>query len=392
MRKTLISNPWFVASGGAMVVAVLLLALNPATGQQQETKPEAKDQNAKPAPTDKASSDRSSRSSRPRYPWNAESKPKSGEQTLEEMLSKALKDNPDIKVAEAKVREADAELNRTRLQVTQKVLAFHHNREAQKANVKVAEEEIARIRKLQASNVVAQEDVQQAEHRLSQAKAKLAEIEAELPYLVGEQAGKGLSFAFSPDGRWLATQKVRLWDPATGKQLEPVILGHTSVRFSPDGKRLLATGVNPVPSTTLDKIRKALDTPVKLDLQAVDAAGVLKDLERQVPGISFHVAAKTDIANLHIQGTISLGAALQLVEDRFTTIFEGGALSRCSFAIRDYGILFTSADRIPPGAIQLDDLLKERAAAEGEKKPAEKPSGALENDKTPAEKPNGEKK
>src|SRR5437660_737827 len=44
------------------------------------------------------------------------------EPTLEEMLNKALKDNPDIRVAEAKVREAEAELNRTRLQVTQKVL------------------------------------------------------------------------------------------------------------------------------------------------------------------------------------------------------------------------------------------------------------------------------
>jgi hypothetical protein len=45
-----------------------------------------------------------------------------------------------------------------------------------------------------------------------------------------------------------------------------------------------------------------------------------------------------------------------------------GAGERCAFAIRDYGILFTRADRIPPGAILLDDLLREKAHAESDKK------------------------
>ncbi len=78
---------------------------------------------------------------------------KQAEPTLEEMLNKALKDNPDIRVAEAKVREADAELNRTRLQVTQKVLVFHHSRESQKAIIKVAEEDLQRIQKSQQSGL-----------------------------------------------------------------------------------------------------------------------------------------------------------------------------------------------------------------------------------------------
>src|SRR2546425_220306 len=39
--------------------------------------------------------------------------------TLDELLAKALKDNPDLRVAESKVREAEAELNRTRLQALQ---------------------------------------------------------------------------------------------------------------------------------------------------------------------------------------------------------------------------------------------------------------------------------
>src|SRR5438132_13243758 len=55
------------------------------------------------------------------------SKPKQEKPTaLDEMLAKALRDNPDIRVAEAKVREGEAELNRVRLQVMQKVVALQH--------------------------------------------------------------------------------------------------------------------------------------------------------------------------------------------------------------------------------------------------------------------------
>ena len=43
--------------------------------------------------------------------------------TLEEALEKALKNNPDIFYAEAKVYEAEAELNRVRQRVTSEVLA-----------------------------------------------------------------------------------------------------------------------------------------------------------------------------------------------------------------------------------------------------------------------------
>src|SRR5260370_14019953 len=131
MRESLISNPACEARAGLVLSAILTLALSSmAIGQQQEIKAEAKDQKPLPKATGKV-----------RLKLD-----KPAEPTLEDMLNKALKDNPDIKVAEAKVREADAELNRVRLQVTQKVLTFHHTREAQKATVKVAADEVARMR------------------------------------------------------------------------------------------------------------------------------------------------------------------------------------------------------------------------------------------------------
>src|SRR5437016_6331892 len=61
-------------------------------------------------------------------------------QSLEEVLARALKDNPDIRVAVTKVREAEAELHRTRLQVVQKVVVLRQNLDTQKAGLEAARE------------------------------------------------------------------------------------------------------------------------------------------------------------------------------------------------------------------------------------------------------------
>src|SRR5271166_4465956 len=58
---------------------------------------------------------------------------------LEELIAQALRDNPDVRVAEAKVREAEAELNRARLQAIQKVVAHQHTIETLTTAVTSAE-------------------------------------------------------------------------------------------------------------------------------------------------------------------------------------------------------------------------------------------------------------
>jgi hypothetical protein len=317
-----------------------------AIGQHQEIKPEAKDQ--KPART--TTGEVRLRVDKPAEP------------TLEDMLNKALKDNPDIKVAEAKVREAEAELNRVRLQVTQKVLTFHHTREAQKAAVKVAENEVARGRKLQKDAVMPQEVLDQMEDRLAQAKAKLAEIEAEMPYLVGQQAGKVLSVAL------LTTQtfdrEVKIWDAATGKQMVTAGRWWTGYFGQPD----LPPGSQPLAGTMLDKIRKALDTPVTAEYNAQSITQILNDLQKKVPDISFHILTNfNQPLSLKMQGQMPLRAALQLLEDTCSVM---STQERYSFAIREYGVLFTMDNRIPPGAIRLHDLQREKALAESDKQPA----------------------
>src|SRR5438067_375790 len=52
---------------------------------------------------------------------------------LEELLSLALKQNPDIRVAETKVREAEAQLYRARVNVLNRVVMQYHDVASAKA-------------------------------------------------------------------------------------------------------------------------------------------------------------------------------------------------------------------------------------------------------------------
>ena len=106
---------------------------------------------------------------------------------LEEMLEKALHDNPDVRLADAKLAEAEAELNRARLLVVQKVASAYQAVEAQKAAVDSATAQLEELKKAAASGAVPQADLRAAEQQLIDAKAKLADLESQLPYLMGQQ-------------------------------------------------------------------------------------------------------------------------------------------------------------------------------------------------------------
>ena len=128
-----------------------------------------------------------------------ELKPEPAKSKLEEMIEKALHDNPDLRLAEAKLAEAEAELNKARLLVVQKVAAQYQAVEAQKAAVDGAAAELEETKTAYKAASVSQSMVRTAEQKLIDAKAKLASLEAELPYLLGQQA----------EGKIDA--KIRLW-------------------------------------------------------------------------------------------------------------------------------------------------------------------------------------
>ncbi len=335
-----------------LVCAALAVCQPPQSGQ----KPKAAD--AGNAPEQKSSSpqtlpDKAAREKVADAPPKAD---KPAGPTLEGMLDSALRNNPDIRVAEAKLREAEAELNRIRLQVTQKLITLHNSIGAQKALVKEAE---ARLGATAIQGHAAAQSV------LTQEKAKLAELEAQMPSLLGSL----------PSGT-IASRLNRLWgteDPREFGLLPPHDSRRIkSVAFSPDG-RLLAVDNDSgsvqvwdvVPPQVIgegmaDKIRKALETPITIQYQDQTVAEIVKDLERKAPGIAFLTkfarTTKDNKLTLRCPEPILLGAAIQMIEDA----------TDLQFAARDYGILVNDGhyDGFPEGAIPLQEVWKGRAGFE----------------------------
>jgi hypothetical protein len=295
------------------------------------------------------------------------------EPTLEEMLTNALKDNPDIRVAEAKVREAEAELNRTRLQVTQKVLAFRFSRESQKAVIKFAEENMQRMQKLKQTNAISQEDFKVAEQNLAAAKAKLAEIEAEMPYLLGQHRIPVFTLLPSADGKTFVVHKkdASPLDIATHLRFDVVNVEPETVINSSNQER----------TTIADKVRKALETQVTVDYRQKQLGEILDDLKKKAPGLSIHDLSgiSGQVLDLKIDGQVPLRTALELLEDTCSVLqrqtFEGGAVGaalRVSFVLRDYGLLFAPNESLPPGAVHISNLGPAVQPAKPKEKPAEK--------------------
>src|SRR6476661_6212674 len=58
----------------------------------------------------------------PKPAGGGDEKPGPGKDSLEQLLTEALRNSPEIQLAEAKMREAEAELRKTRMQILQRVI------------------------------------------------------------------------------------------------------------------------------------------------------------------------------------------------------------------------------------------------------------------------------
>ena len=107
---------------------------------------------------------------------------------LEALVAQALKNSPDIRVAEWKLRETEAELNRVRLQVTQKVAALRMDILEAKA---ILEEAITKLQTYYSSNrdLTTTEGFTKVRLRREKAAYDVARLEAELRYQLGTGAG-----------------------------------------------------------------------------------------------------------------------------------------------------------------------------------------------------------
>ncbi len=273
--------------------------------------------------------------------------------TLEEMLAKALKDNPDIRVAEAKVREAEAELNRIRLQVVQKVVTLHHALEAQKSAIEAVAAQLERAAELKARGAAPAAEVARLQSVSISEKAKLAAIEAEVPYLLGRP----------PSG-------------TTQRALQDYLSGQSDASRQTYSQRLASAleaygklSAAPVSSAMSDCIRKALDTPATLSVQDTPLTTVVRDLFQQAHGIPVVFLQVGDLkVNLQFKQPMPLGLLVQVLEDSFLGL---------SFGMRDYGIVVAYGSSLPEGAVRLYQFWKSKLDQDKKKPPSKKVQGKV---------------
>jgi len=345
-----------------MVVKIASLAMLLGLASATLAQPEPGDQKVKTSPD---VFEKRSDASKPAPKSDNQPKPPPAASGLEGLLSQAMQSNPDIRVAEAKVREAEAELHRTWLQVAQKVIALHHRLEAQKAVVAAAETEFKRVDDLRKRSVASADEVRTAQATLESYKAMLATMEAEMPSLLGKlpQAVGG--------------RTVQLWDYRLSSGTDRADLAgrlySSEVRLdalaeaaSAATARLrlargrLVSAEPPIAGGMAERIRKALETPITADYRGKYLPDVLKDLEQKTPGITFITRRVLDLPE-KVQLSLSLRFAEPTPLSAVFQALEDAAVIR--IAVREYGFFVTSLP-FPEGYLSIDEFLKSRPAAD----------------------------
>jgi hypothetical protein len=252
---------------------------------------------------------------------------------LEELMAQALKNNGDIRVAEAKMREAEAELYRARVNVLNRVVMLHHDGRAAKAAADEATARFERDKELMKTGSIPLAEMSAARAAMMKFKADLAVKEAELDLLIGKHHPK--------TAEWLRSE-----DKGGGKQVP--------MMFKPDEAPIIPMTVQ---RPMADKIRKSLDEPIKLNfgskLHGREMLDILRDMTKGV-NITSMIRDAEDVlipGPVFIE-SVPVGALYQWAEDQF----------EWRFIVRDYGIVATPRGAVPPGAVLLMDVWRKPPA------------------------------
>jgi hypothetical protein len=351
--------------------------------------------------------------------------------SLELWIAEALKNNPDIRVAEAKLHDAEAELQRTRLKVLSEVTLLHTETPAAQAGVEEAGFRYEKLRKLYETNLASIQEVIAAKQAIAKQKTHLAVLQAKLPYLLGKPSKYTAIIvdAFSSDaipahlstrgGSDAAEMVLRLnfyqhelrkgvenlakvagkaatdeeflrrltldllGRPPTADEMKDFLSRPEKIRRQKWVEKLGATqpqleavrGYYPKAmalivrsdSPMTDKLRKALDAPVRLEFHGTSLSVLAHVRNTLLPGVNLVIRAKAikneDGVDINLKEPLPLGAFLQYLQDELDVVF----------VLRDYGIVVVAAgEPLPPGAVTVVDFWKRGKLAEKSSQAKEK--------------------
>lgn len=306
-------------------------------------------------------------------PMAAPKAKKVSEMGLDELLQSALHSHAEIVQAQAKVRDAELDLIRIRQKILVQIAVKRAEYEAAKATYNEAKVRKDAADRMLKEKAISAEDARTADLTLLKAKAELARYEASLA-AAAAMAPPGVE-----DPTILKLMTTQMWPTpdgggryyysgvalpglqATGAApigvttyIAPGTVPPMTEKVWAIGAAAASAGTSPAMSpagTGTQKLLKKLAAPVNINLDAPTLADVIEILGQHVDLVSplakERLNAKAGSANF--KHALPLGAAMQWVEDSF----------KVKLIVRDYGIVVTEPDRVPPGALTVMDVWRQ---------------------------------
>ncbi len=260
----------------------------------------------------------------------------------------ALANDPDVKMARAKIQLAEAELAKARLAVTLKVVTLKTTIELHKTAVEVATQQYKLAEQRVTSGGGTQSELLDARVMLLRSQAPLATAEAELRLLTGGAAVAAADAHEWVKRMWLDTQDADIvW---LQRDAERDALVRYRQRAELVWERDAVKG--PIP----ERIRAALDKPVKLGAKGekVTFSQALEIFKKDA-GLDVPVRPlPSPLPVIVSEGEeLPVGAWFQLYQDTAGQQNPGFA-----FYVREYGLLVANKQSAPPDAPTLTEFWK----------------------------------
>jgi hypothetical protein len=300
-------------------------------------------------------------------------------------VAAALRNDPDVKVAQAKLQLAEAELAKAKQVVVVKVMTLVAFIKQQQPEVEQFLERAAWADRMVKLGYMSPAQAQADRSKLESAKAALAKAETELKLLTSDdRAALKAWLGETADHDAAVAQGLRYLSRL--ERYERSFEAQTALAwFAAIGERQSVKG--PIP----DRIRAALDKSVKLGAKG-EKVTFDKALEvfRKSAGLDVPVRGALPLRPVYDpknpnemkSGPIEIvsegeelpvGAWFQLFEDNAVFPQRGGNMMRFRFYVREYGLLVSSSDAAPPDAPTLTDFWKQKPLTKTETTPDPKP-------------------
>lgn len=269
-------------------------------------------------------------------------------------VADAVLNHPDVRVAEAKLRVAEAELAQAKLLVAQRVTVAQGKLQDARAQVQYAVNDFARVDQLRKAGGVPQEVHDKAVKEMTLARSAVTAAEAELRTAQGIAPGKQAAVSLTRNAVVLNDLAVAL-DRSVRAELVLDMVKSTITPGSP-----------------ADKLRGLIDKPVKLGEQNKVKFPAAVEALKKAAGTDLEIRVPTNWTTISQQaftlpaGEMSFAAWLDLMLDEWNAHVSQD--TRLAVYVRGYGLLITNANFAPPGALPLNDVIRQFRTEKAEPK------------------------